>query len=136
MKITTFNPQIITKDAEPIVKLFDELGFEKRHNLDGIGDLNVEGIRMKDANGFYLDISMPEVDLPQDVTVIRMNVDDFDEAYKMLTEHGFKNFYGNKTVETKSSKSALMISPSGFAINLVQHIKNNGREYENHRICL
>ena len=125
MKITTFNPQIITKDAEPIMKLFAEFGFEKRHNPDGIGDLNVEGIRMKDGNGFYLDISMPEVDLPQDVTVIRMNVDDFDEAYKMLTERGFKNFYGEKTVETENSKSALMISPSGFAINLVQHIKRS-----------
>ena len=123
MKITTFNPQIITKDAEPIMKLFEELGFKKRHNPDGIGDLNVEGIRMKDANGFYLDISMPKVDLPQDVTVIRMNVDNYDEAYKMLTERGFKNFYGDKAVVTKNSKSALMISPSGFAINLVQHIK-------------
>ena len=125
MKITTFNTQIITKDAEPIVRLFEELGFEKRHNPEGIGELNVEGIRMKDANGFYLDISMPDVQLPQDVTVIRINVDDYDEAYKLLAEHGFKNFYGDKAVETKSSRSALMISPSGFAINLIQHIKEN-----------
>ena len=125
MKITTFNPQIITKDADSIVKLFEELGFEKRHNPEGIGELNVEGIRMKDANGFYLDISMPDIQLPQDVTVIRMNVDDFDEAYKLLTEHGFKNFYGDKTVEMKSSRSALLISPSGFAINLIQHIRNH-----------
>ena len=44
MKITTFNPQIITKDAEPVIKLFEELGFEKRHNPAGIGDLNVEAI--------------------------------------------------------------------------------------------
>ncbi len=123
MKITTFNPQIITKDAAPIVQLFKELGFEKRHNPEGIGELNVEGIRMKDSNGFYLDISMPDTDLPQDITVIRMNVDDFDEAYQMLSEHGFKNFYGDKTMEMKSSKSALMISPSGFALNLIQHIK-------------
>ena len=119
MKITTFNPQIITKDAEPIVKLFEELLL----NPEGIGDLNVEGIRMKDANGFYLDISTPEIDLPQDVTVIRMNVDNFDEAFELLTARGFKNFYGDKTVEMKSSRSALMISESGFAINLVQHIK-------------
>ena len=28
-----------------------------------------------------------------------MNVDDFEEAYEMLTEQGFKNFYGDKTVE-------------------------------------
>lgn len=121
MKITTFNPQIITKDAESIVGLFEALGFEKQHNPKGIGELNVEGIRMKDKNGFDLDISTPDVPLPQDITVIRMNVDDFEEAYKLLTLHGFKNFYGDKTVKTKTSESALMISPSGFAINLIQH---------------
>ncbi|MBR5338142.1 MAG: hypothetical protein IK152_09180 [Lachnospiraceae bacterium] len=123
MKITSFNPQIITKDADSIVKLFEELGFEKRHNPEGIGELNVNGIRMKDANGFYLDISTPDVQLPQDVTVIRMNIDDFDGAYKLLTGHGFKNFYGDKIVEMKNSRSALLISPSGFAINLIQHNK-------------
>ena len=123
MKITTFNPQIITKDAESIVQLFQELGFEKRHHPEGIGELKVDGIRMKDANGFYLDISTPDAQLPQDVTVIRMNVDDFDEAYKLLLGHGFKNFYGDKTVEMPSSRSALMISPTGFAINLIQHIR-------------
>ena len=124
MKITTFNPQIITNNAEALVELFQELGFEKHHNPDGIGDLNVEGIRMKDANGFCLDISQPELALPQDVTAIRMNVDDFDEAYGMLTEKGFRNFYGEKIMETKSSRSAIMISPSGFAFNLVQHIRD------------
>ena len=136
MRITSFNPQIITNNAEPIVALFHALGFEKRHDQKGIGEQGDEGIRMKDTNGFYLDIAQTYFQIPQDQVVIRMNVDNFDETYKMLTEHGFKNFYGDKAVETKSSKSALMISPSGFAINLVQHIKNNGREYENHRICL
>ena len=125
MKITSFNPQIITKDAALIAELFGEMGFEKRHNPKGIGELNVEGIRMKDAGGFYLDISQPDVELPQDVTAIRMNVDDFDAAYQLLLAHGFKNFYGDDTVATKSSKSALMISPSGFAINLIQHIKDH-----------
>ncbi len=123
MKITTFNPQIITKNADDIVKLFEELGFEKRHNPEGMGELKVEGIRMKDANGFSLDLSMPDIDIPNDMTVIRMNVDNFDEAYKLLEEKGFKNFYGDKTVDTKSSKSAMMFSPSGFGINLVQHLK-------------
>lgn len=28
MKITTFNPQIITKDAAPIVQLFEELALK------------------------------------------------------------------------------------------------------------
>ena len=126
MKITTFNPQIITKDAEPLVKLFEELGFEKKHSPKGIGEMNVEGIRMKDGNGFALDISVPNVDLPKDVSSIRMNVDNFEEAYDLLVSRGFRNFYGDRIVERDSSKSALMIAPSGFSINLVQHIKNHG----------
>lgn len=125
MKITTFNPQIITKDAEAVAKLFEVLGFERRHNPTGIGELDVTGIRMKDANGFYLDISQPDMQLPQDLTAMRMNVDNFAEAYALLTAHGFKNFYGDQTVCTKASESAIMISPSGFVINLVQHIKDH-----------
>ena len=123
MKITTFNPQIITKDAAPIVQLFEELGFEKRHDQEGIGELNVEGIRMKDLNGFYVDVSQPNAPLERDVTTIRMNVDDFEEAYQMLLSKGFRNYYGERTVETPTSKSAMMFAPSGFSINLIQHIK-------------
>ena len=125
MKITTFNPQIITKDAEAVAKLFEELGFERRHNPKGIGELDVTGIRMKDSGGFYLDISQPNMQMPQDLAAIRMNVDNFAEVYDLLTSHGFKNFYGDQTVGTKSSESAIMISPSGFVINLIQHIKKN-----------
>ncbi len=130
MKITTFNPQIITKNPEPIVKLFEELGFEVQHNPKNIGELNVRGIRMKDANGFHLDIGALEEDGPmdqqlaQDRVAMRMNVDDFDEAYELLKSRGFVNVYGDNIVNTPFSKSAVVISPSGFAINLVQHIKD------------
>ena len=31
MKITTFNPLIATNNVEDVIKLFEELGFEKRH---------------------------------------------------------------------------------------------------------
>ena len=79
---------------------------------------------MKDSGGFYLDISQPNMQMPQDLAAIRMNVDNFAEAYELLTAHGFKNFYGDQTVGTKSSESAIMISPSGFVINLIQHIKS------------
>ncbi len=124
MKITTFNPQIITKDAEALVKLFEQLGFEKRHQQEGIGEFDVKGIRLKDANGFNLDISQPDT-LPtgHDLVAIRMNVDDFDEAYQLLVKNGFRNYYGDSTASTRTGKSAIMISPTGFVINLVQHIK-------------
>jgi hypothetical protein len=123
MKITTFNPQIITKNAEPLVKFFEEFGFEKRHRQEGIGDMDVTGIRMKDANGFYLDISEADAPVPNDLVSIRMNVDNFEEAYDLLIAKGFKNFYGDRAIPSKSAKSAIMISPSGFTINLIQHIK-------------
>ena len=125
MKITTFNPQIITKYAEPVVELFEQLGFVKRHDQKDIGELNGEGIRMRDENGFYIDIAQTDSEmLPAEAMAsIRMNVDDFDEAYKMFISRGFKNIYGDHAIETKTSRSALLIAPSGFSINLIQHIK-------------
>ena len=77
-----------------------------------------------DPNGFRLDIGDVK-QLPQDMMFIRMNVDNFEEAYDILIRHGFKNNRGDGTVDTKSSKAAAMFSPSGFAISLVQHIKDH-----------
>lgn len=53
MKITSFNPLIATTDAEPLISLFEELGFESRHTKEGISINNAKNIRMKDANGFH-----------------------------------------------------------------------------------
>ena len=36
MTITTFNPFIDTAHADELIKLFEELGFERRHKKDGI----------------------------------------------------------------------------------------------------
>ncbi len=123
MKITSFNPLIVTKDAEAVIKLFEELGFERRHKLNAnTGNTDFTSVRMKNAEGFYVDIA--NVPVPQDMTLIRMNVDDFDEAYKFLTERGFTNPRGGQTVDTKTNKSCMMKSPSGFAFDLCQHIKD------------
>ena len=125
MQITTFNPFISTSHADETITIFEELGFERRHTKEGIeiADRDDTVIRMKDANGFYLDVLKPEEDLPRDMVGIRMNVDDFDEAYQTLLRHGYQNAYGDETVNTKSSKAAMMRSPSGFSISIIQHIK-------------
>ena len=31
MKITTFNPMILTPNADEVIKFFEELGFERKH---------------------------------------------------------------------------------------------------------
>ena len=123
MKITTFDPMIATTDADPVIEVFRELGFERTHTVeanDGLKD--VERYRMKDSSGFHLDIAQI-ADLPRDISLIRMNVDNFEEAYEFFTARGFTNLRGGSKAETKSNISAVLVSPSGFAINLVQHYK-------------
>ena len=123
MKITTFNPMILSPKADEVIALFEELGFERRHQVDNIDDKDISSVRMKDVNGFHVDIARVE-SLPQDMTTMRMNVRDFDEAYEFLKAHGFKNARGeDHAVESAFAKSCLMISPSGFSIQLTQHIR-------------
>ena len=124
MNITAFNPLIITRDAESVVQRFEEMGFKRHHRKDGIGEFAFTDIRMKDANGFYLDIVQTDaLPLKQDWTAVRVNVDDFFKAYSILLSRGFRHVYVDRMAETGSSRSALMIAPSGFSIYLVQHIR-------------
>ena len=125
MKITSFNPVILTKDAETVVSLFESLGFAKHHQPTGTSALGNEyqAYRMKDSNGFYVDIAQTSSHTGPDTTAIRMNVDDYDEAYKFLTDRGFKSVTGDNATNTGSAKADILVSPSGYSINLIQHIK-------------
>ena len=124
MKITSFNPIIVTAHPEDLIKLFEELGFERRHTKEGIGVNGIDNsvYRLKDANGFLLDI-VHNGALPNDLTGIRINVDDFDAAYKLFKSQGFEEYLKDGTINTASSKFVLLKSPTGFIINLIQHIK-------------
>ena len=122
MKITSFNPLIITKDAESAIKLFEEMGFERHHIKSEIGMNSVTNVRMKDANGFYVDVSQGSGEW----TMIRMNVDDLEEAIAFLEERGFhkaRHEAANETVDTGSSHFNIMVSASGFILAVSQHIK-------------
>ncbi|MBR0228811.1 MAG: hypothetical protein IJQ62_10725 [Clostridia bacterium] len=123
MKITSFNPLIATKEADTVTALFEELGFEKRHRSEGTND-NSDFLttRMKDGNGFYVDVSQSDR-VPRDMTAIRMNVDDFEGTIELLTAHGFVNANGGRVTDLGSSKSVFMMAPSGFCISVVKHIK-------------
>jgi hypothetical protein len=122
MQITTFNPMILSAHSEEIITLFEELGFERRHQVDNIDNKDITSVRMKDANGFYVDITQNEK-APQTMSAIRMNVDNFDEAYEYLKSRGFVNTRGDKISTTGSAKATMMASPSGFLISLIEHIK-------------
>ena len=129
MKITTFNPMILTKKTEETISLFEALGFERHHHKNDETEneeqsLAFSSVRMKDANGFYVDVCTANTDrIERDLTIIRMNVDDFDEAAELLKKNGFRESKIAPVNYTSSSKYAFFISPSGFMIDLIKHIK-------------
>ena len=128
MKITTFNPCIITSDAQSVIALFEALGFERSHTKTGINDEDITSVSMKLTNedGKVFRVSVTQAPVPRDITAIRMNVRDFDEAYKLLEEKGFQNAQGDKITNTGSSIATMMVSPSGFALNVSEHIRKDG----------
>ena len=127
MKITSFNPLIVTKQPEAVVSLFEALGFEKKHNPTGTSAIGNEytAYRMTDANGFHVDVATSTAPREQDLTAIRVNVDNFEEAYEFLTARGFKSAQGGTVTDTGSAKACILFSPSGFGINLIQHVRDH-----------
>ena len=128
MKITAFNPLILTKDAEATIALYEALGFERRHTKSGIeGNVTSVTLRYTGDDGKVFNIDITEAPVPQDVTTIRMSVRGFDEAYQLLEERGFKNAQGDKITETGTSKATMMVSPSGVPISLTEHIRTEDK---------
>ena len=128
MKITAFNPLILTKDAEATIALYEALGFERRHTKSGIeGYVTSVTMRYTGDDGKVFNIDITEAPVPQDVTTIRMSVRGFDEAYQLLEERGFKNAQGDKITETGTSKATMMVSPSGVPISLTEHIRTEDK---------
>ena len=123
MKLTTFNPSIIVKEAAPVIKLFEALGFQETHNKVEGGDVEFSSHRMKDLNGFHVDIVEVPV-IPQTYTGIRINVDNYEEAYQFFLSQGFREARGFAPSTTASSKYAYLVSPSGFLVDVCEHIKN------------
>lgn len=80
---------------------------------------------MKHEKGYHVDILALDRDIPQDMTAIRINVDDFDEAYELFASRGFEIAPGDNIVDLGFAKTVIMVSPSGFMISLIQHIKNH-----------
>ena len=126
MKITAFDPIIVTTKSDEAISVFEALGFERKHApTNTVANTEVTSNRMKHENGYHVDIVQSEKAASGDLLLIRMNVDNFAEAYDILVAHGFKNVHGDETFDTKTSTSASMISPSGFMIGLVQHIRED-----------
>ena len=123
MKITGFRPLIVTKDQESVVKVFEELGFERRHRKTDIeGGENI-AVAMKDLNGNRISIASSDT-IPQDLTGITINVDNFQEAYDFFIGKGFVDPRAGKVTNTSSSRATMLFAPSGFAVTISEHLKD------------
>ena len=126
MKITGFNPIIASNKAEEIVKLFEALDFSKTHAPVVSSDTGTAVVtRMKHPDGYHVDVLALDRVIPQDLTGIRINVDNFDEAYQLLTTRGFAIAPGDNIVDLGFAKTVILVSPSGCIISLMQHIKEH-----------
>lgn len=125
MEITSFSPLIMTNDAEAAAKVFEDLGFTKRHTKRDATENGDSGFRMKDAEGHGVSIAQVDM-MPRDMVAVQMNVRDFEGTIELLESHGFKNMRGDgDVIDTGSSKTAVMMAPSGFAINVVYHVRKD-----------
>ena len=127
MTITSFNPLIVTKDAEATIALFEALGFKRRHTKTGINDNDITSVRIRyegeDGKVFHVDVTSAPV--PQDITSVKMNVRDFEEAMKLFEEKGFTNMQGEKITNTGSSIATMVKSPSGYTVSVSEHIREH-----------
>ena len=123
MKITGFRPLIVTKDQASVVKVFEELGFERRHRKTDIeGGANV-AVAMEDGNGNRISIASSDT-VPRDLMGITINVDNFREAYDFFIGKGFMDPRGGKVTDTSSSRATMLFAPSGFAVTISEHLKD------------
>ena len=124
MKITGFRPIIVSTDADAAMKVFEDLGFEKRHTKTDIEGGQNTNYAMKDSNGNHIHIASSE-HIPRDITAISINVDNFQEALEFFTSRGFVNTRGEKVTETSSSVDTFLLSPSGYGVVISEHIKED-----------
>ena len=87
-------------------------------------DVEFSAHRMKNEGGFHVDVVEVPV-IPQTYMAIRINVDNFEEAYAFFMSRGFREAKGFAPGTTASSKYAYLVSPTGFIIDVCEHIRNH-----------
>lgn len=122
MKITAFYPTVATRDTEKIIKDMEKVGFRIIHQRFDLFDEGDTEYVLENENGQRMDVvSCPEID--EDRYVVRINVDDFDEAMKIYTEQGFTVCKGPRILP--DSKNIVLFAPGKLPILLMQHIKKD-----------
>ena len=121
MKIKSINPLIVTSSPEDILPLYvKNMGFTITHNLE-FPKVNLLVLENGDNRvDIVVDADTKKKRLfPVEYYAIRINVSDYDESLKELTDAGCKVYL--KTVELKSARFCLLKQPNGLLIGLMKH---------------
>ena len=66
MKITSFDPVIVTPDADSVKQVFEDLGFEKKHApVTSVEQGEVHSYRLKHPEGYHVDVAATLLDKVQ-----------------------------------------------------------------------
>ncbi|MCQ2050185.1 MAG: VOC family protein [Candidatus Saccharibacteria bacterium] len=116
MKVTAFNPALVTNNPDESIGFFKKLGFKiiKKLTFDSVND--IEYI-LENESGQRMDIVYDEK-IQKNMNVCRINVDDFDEAVNIFSEHGFKFII--EPLVTKTSKVVAFETPNHYIIFILQ----------------
>ena len=126
MKITSFHPMIATDHPEETIELFKSLGFEIAHVKTDIEpedrSYSVENTVMKNEDGKRVEIAAINQYLKEskDTVMIRINVDDLEEAIGSFVSKGFKEIARSTS---GSADYCTVESPTGYRFDLCHHIK-------------
>ena len=122
MKVTGMFPGIVCKNDQDVLDFAkDYLGFDIAHQMHAIISDNEEDqiYVLKNESDVRFDVIKFDVEKPFYSTC--MNVDDFDEANRLLEERGWHIVDG--PVTTNNAKKALLNSKDGLSLLLIQHYK-------------
>ena len=125
VKVSDYYPIFYAENVESETRRFTEvLGFAVKHRpkiefLDYVVLENEKKRRVDIVHSRF-----PADSFKEGFLGMRVNVDDFDEAYILLEERGFRNCMGEgNLIVSPYIKGAHMASPSGFEVMLMQHLK-------------
>lgn len=126
MKITSFNPSIVSTDPEKTIETFKSLGFEQKHHNSEASSKGNSATILESPEGYRIGIYSTEIS-PRSFAAIHMNVDNIDEAVAHFEKLGFVNRRPNGE-GNRSARATMLFAPEGYAIEISEHIRKKPAE--------
>ena len=126
MKVTSYYPEIFTKDIDKTVDSYvNDLGFSVKHRQ--LNDNSTYIILQNEHGDRVALISFPDSDLDEGFYAMRMNVSDINEAIEYFLVRGYRNpgstARGGRHDIHGNGRYEIMISPEGVRVDIVKHLK-------------